>query len=904
MRNSHYVLAVALLALIGVPGAALADDGTLMEEIIVRGERGDVSVLERPMTVTGFNEKLIQELGMTSKEDLEALVPGLQMGHTGQGTSKSEDDHIYIRGVGTQRSVNLFGDTAVATYVDGVYTNIQYGFVPNNFFDVETLEVARGPQGTTGGRPAIAGAINFRTRKPTDTFDLNVLSEFTDQFTQRYGVAFGGPIGDSDFSYRLTGSYYGGDGSIENIGPANDADEPDQIIISPQLRFRNDRWDINVRYSKQTDKGSPAVSLPLSGRNIQDACLQFGTDPVTGAQICVTPNPFYNAPQAPSVAGCDKVNDDGSFTGICDGADITRAIDTNIPSVQDNFNKLVAINVEFALSDTLRLSYQFGNRDSETNNLNDTDYNSRQGGGVCPAGNPAGLPAGTVSPFCALDGIGNGQFSNSSRQVVRQAENTSHELRLTSSFDGAFNFVAGLYWFEGENKSIDKFFDAGSGSSLFYIDNNTACEASLPFFGFDLLSDFGPDSQEIGAGGLWSCPGQLPNYSATGEVGPSTGNLDGHIFDFFHHVKSESRAVYFNADYQLNDAWKLYGGLRYDDDNKKHLQNGFRYAFNFCGFACELWQLRDGGIPGHEPRADANWDAVTWNAGFEYTTPSDYLIYTRISKGYRAGGFAGFGEVDPRYMVYDAEDMINYEVGVKGLFLEDKLQLQVATYIQDYDNYWGFSQNLKPVTERLPGESIFRNDIAGIPDTWISGVDVEFAYRMNERVTFRGFYNYLDSEIGPLTSIYCCDPSLPVQTLDFQDAAGNTVTVTVSQPVNWEGNQLPNQAHHKGSVTVVYDAPLGVDLGGLQLLTTMTYTGEKYADQANLDMHKVPAYTRWDVRAAWVAPNGQLDVTLWVQNLLDEVAVEQWMPLESGGRAPSGTVTDERRIGLTATWRM
>lgn len=93
-------------------------------------------------------------------------------------------------------------------------------------------------------------------------------------------------------------------------------------------------------------------------------------------------------------------------------------------------------------------------------------------------------------------------------------------------------------------------------------------------------------------------------------------------------------------------------------------------------------------------------------------------------------------------------------------------------------------------------------------------------------------------------------------------------------------------------------------IGGVQLLTTVTYTGPKFADQADLAKFEVPEYTRWDVRGTWSSPDGSLDVTLWVQNLLDEVAVQQWMPLESGGAAPLGTVTDGRRIGLTGTWRM
>jgi iron complex outermembrane receptor protein len=262
MKRYLPVLALGMtLGLIGVPAAYSAEEAEeekYIEEIIVTGERGDTNVLDRAMTVTGFNEQMIENLGIQNSEDLEALVPGLQVGNRTQGGGKGEDDHFYMRGIGSERAVNFFSDTSVAVYVDGVYTDQTYG--TDGFFDVERVEVARGPQGTTGGRAAMSGSINFHTKKPTDTFDLQAMAEFTDQITQRYQVAFGGPIADTGFSYRLKLSSLTGDGYIENVGLGPDAGEPDQTIWAPQLRWQNDRWDILARYSNQSDSGTPTVS--------------------------------------------------------------------------------------------------------------------------------------------------------------------------------------------------------------------------------------------------------------------------------------------------------------------------------------------------------------------------------------------------------------------------------------------------------------------------------------------------------------------------------------------------------------------------------------------------------------------------------------------------------------------
>ena len=205
----------AFVAFIALPlGAAEAtqEDEGYMEEVIVTGERGEVNVMDRPMTVTGFNQAMIEQLGMQTINDLEVLVPGLQVGNRSQGGGKMENDHFYMRGIGSERSVNFFSDTSVAVYIDGVWTDQTYG--TDGFFDVERVEVARGPQGTTGGRAAMSGAINFHTRKPTDEFDIRVDAELTDVSTNRTSLAFGGPISDSGFSYRLAAQRFSGDGYI------------------------------------------------------------------------------------------------------------------------------------------------------------------------------------------------------------------------------------------------------------------------------------------------------------------------------------------------------------------------------------------------------------------------------------------------------------------------------------------------------------------------------------------------------------------------------------------------------------------------------------------------------------------------------------------------------------------
>ena len=76
-----------------------------------------------------------------------------------------------------------------------------------------------------------------------------------------------------------------------------------------------------------------------------------------------------------------------------------------------------------------------------------------------------------------------------------------------------------------------------------------------------------------------------------------------------------------------------------------------------------------------------------------------------------------------------------------------------------------------------------------------------------------------------------------------------------------------------------------------------------YMDEAGLDIYSVPDYTRWDLRANWTSPSETYSITGWVTNLLDLVAVQAYE--DNGVTAPvTGTVTDERRIGITFNYQL
>ena len=929
-------------------GEQKRDDSKYIEEIIVTGERGETNSLDRAMTVTGFNANMIQKLGIQNTNDMVVLVPGMQIGNRSQGGGKQEDGHIVMRGLANDRSINFFQDTGVAVYIDGVYSDQSYGLDQGAMFDVERVEIARGPQGTTGGKAAISGAVSFITKKPTAEWDLKASAEFTDQATQQVNLAFGGPIGGSNFSYRLGLSRMTGDGLIKNVGSGPDGGIPDQLIYSPQLRFTNDRWDITARYSKLTDDGTPRTSLIIGARNTEEQfeLSEFGIprcviDPETQAttQTCIQDengndifviNPFFGLGQNPAVINCPGFNLDGTRDPgtpvICDGEDLILAIELNGPILRRNSQEAMTLEAHYTLNDSHELIYKFGNRDTRQKNRADIDQTNRQGGGVCSPIHPrvlsGELVAGQTSSRCALDGKGNGAYADRMNDYHFTSDQDSHELSLVSNNDGPFNYTFGYTLIDGEEPYIysERFNGVGTGDSdnnipVFYQDNSALCEASLEERHPGLLWKDAKDPSKAAnsnSANKWGCHGSAPAnfWSDVTNAGSHVAGDDAFQF-FYGNVEYTSQAIYGNAEYVLNDEWKVFGGLRYNDDHKEHNQNDFsgispvrdangnviyfetfailrgkHYNYSCCLTAAGTDPDTGLPVPAGRTLRDSkfkDWKETTWNVGAEYTPSDDMMWYARISKGYRPGGFRGFanglGEG------WDAEEMINYEGGLKGLFADGTVQLELSAYLQDFSAHWTQHGRIRNPNEYgltvVAGgrQGLWIGETVVLDGTEIAGIELQGVWQINDSLNLRGFYELINSSHGPYSSVYCCNPEgslAAASTISVVDDQGNEFVLNNTGVRDFTGNQLRNSPKHKFSATLTYDIPIASEWGSLNVVTILSWRDKMYMDEAELDIYSVPDYTRWDLRANWISPSRvysmlgsprQLDFT--VKGLLD-----------------------------------
>ena len=170
---------ISLLAALLCTAAVNAQE-RVIEEIIVTATKRAESVQDIPLSVNAFSGAQLEEAGVKDIRDIAAQTPGLSIKSRGE-----TEGSVFIRGIGSA-APGIGADPAVGIYIDGLYaargTNATAAF-----FDVERVEVVKGPQGTLFGRNASSGAISIITRKPElDESYGSVLAGFGDEGQQKY----------------------------------------------------------------------------------------------------------------------------------------------------------------------------------------------------------------------------------------------------------------------------------------------------------------------------------------------------------------------------------------------------------------------------------------------------------------------------------------------------------------------------------------------------------------------------------------------------------------------------------------------------------------------------------------------------------------------------------------------
>ena len=237
MNTSRYIF----FCLIGVPLSLASNfaaaQSAVLEEITVTAQKREQSLQDVPVSVSAFDGAYIEKAGIKDIRDIGGLTPGLSIKSRGDTEAS-----VFIRGIGSQ-APGIGADPAVGIFIDGVSASRGTNATAA-FFDVERVEVVKGPQGTLFGRNASAGAISIITRKPDlDDSGVSLLLGAGDEGQVKYQV-IGNLAASENFGLRLGVNHYERDGLYRNSVTGQDLLNADTTNVRLGALFLpNDRWE-------------------------------------------------------------------------------------------------------------------------------------------------------------------------------------------------------------------------------------------------------------------------------------------------------------------------------------------------------------------------------------------------------------------------------------------------------------------------------------------------------------------------------------------------------------------------------------------------------------------------------------------------------------------------------------
>ncbi|WDA41356.1 TonB-dependent receptor [Erythrobacter sp. BLCC-B19] len=438
--------AIALLAT-HAPAMAQADDTADpsadqggVSDIIVTAQRRQESVQDVPIAITAFGQEELEQRGIVSALDVAQFVPNLVgLNNTGLGTANS----YYLRGIGNTESIATF-DPPIGTYVDDIYLSRQNA---NNLslFDVNRIEVLRGPQGTLFGRNTTGGAINVYMNEPGDDFAGYAEIGYGSYDQKLARASLDVPLADS-FAIKVSGYWQDDDGYTINT-------------TTGERDNQSDGWGVRLGLRGELSDSARWTGSYIKTSSSAGNTLNFDCDPANPA----------NCNGRFATTGLTR---GGNFVSPTLGALLTGR-KANFGLGNEATMDFIASNFEFELGDDWAVNIITGFVD-----LNQ-DF-------AVDFGDGRGLPA-LATPVPAVRGFPFGGFT-----IVNEGEHTqfTQEIKFTGSLgDGLIDVVGGVFYFHEDNRTdFGDIFTLGNAFPLVLADRviNNKAEAWAGYVQADL----------------------------------------------------------------------------------------------------------------------------------------------------------------------------------------------------------------------------------------------------------------------------------------------------------------------------------------------------------------------------------------------------------------------------------
>ncbi|WP_290890508.1 TonB-dependent receptor [Arenimonas sp.] len=363
MKRNHLSLAIGLtLSLAAVqaqaqsaPAAAPSSEAVTLDAVQVTARKREETLQEVPVAVTAFTAESIDKLNIRDLGDLDAQVPNLTV-YAARGSSSTVT--AYIRGVG--QSDPLWGvDPGVGIYLDDVYIARPQGALLD-VFDVERVEVLRGPQGTLYGKNTVGGAIKYISRGLTA--DTSGMAQVT---VGNYGQldvkgAIGGSLGSDALRARVAVASLHRDGFGENTVTGQDVSDKEILAARAQVgAFISDDFNIQVAFDWMDDQsGVRGAKMLAANRFVPTAPPMASRYDVRNGM----PNVNDTSMTGVSAVANWRISDDWSFKFISARRESDTETNIDFDTTQATIADVKAFYSDEQVSHELQFNYDSGGR--------------------------------------------------------------------------------------------------------------------------------------------------------------------------------------------------------------------------------------------------------------------------------------------------------------------------------------------------------------------------------------------------------------------------------------------------------------------------------------------------------------------------------------------------------------
>jgi iron complex outermembrane receptor protein len=807
MKRIHRIVAACVTGVLAFAIAQSAVAQSVLEEITVTAQKREQNIQDVGIAINAFSGDQMRDLGIERSFDIAAFSPGVHI----SGNLAGQNTQFSIRGV-TQNDFNDIIEAPNAVYLDDGYFAVAQAQTFATF-DIERVEILKGPQGTLFGRNATGGLVHYISRKPS--FDevegfaevtYGIFDSDADAQQIRLETAVGGPLSDSvagrfallynEHDSYLTNLYpdtsdpFGefGAGSI-GLGPANDpgsgsgADMGDDQTLAFRATLMSEMSDetmitISVNHSESEVATGPYQSKPTIG--VFDGVAGNGElidvlDVAPGETRTAIASDGSDFGSDADNDGLFGVNDpDGEFSDFGgrlqpgadyfgyidkDGEDFNTAGDFAFADSGDTETTGVNVRIEHQLSDSLLLTLVTDAKDYSKLLFIDVDS----------------APVNQLANYAAVD-----------------ATSWTQEIRLNGETDNS-RWVFGFYYLN---------IDSASDNGL------KAPQNSLPVVLDPLFSS-------------------IPAFAGGLDIGVEA------------QLQTESFSLFGQIERDLSDELTFTAGLRVIQEEKDYFMRQGFYVSNGPRTVNEgvpLINIRTDFIGVPDFTDDTSDTLVTGKLQLDWRPNDDLLLYAGVNRGVKAGSFnapipGGLGFPDSA-LPYDEEVLHSFEGGFKKTLAGGRTRINGSAFYYDYSDYQAF---------------LFTG-VAGVvvnADAENYGVELELQTSPVEGLDAMLSFSWFDATVEnvPLRI------NSPLPPIDVDPTYAPELQVAGLLRYEWPA--FNGMMHITGDVS---------------------YSDEYFYNLRNFDADKYDDWTMVNAGIGWTSGDGRWQTRLNVNNLTDERA--------------------------------